>query len=280
MAGSVRVPHPGLASYVGPYVGYHHVLDQRAVHHGLPCPTATVVIAFDQPLDVGWLGESASQSTYWTMASGLHIGPALIRTHGYQHGIQLELTPLGVRALLGLPAAALGATMATHDDLPLGLTPAAYDEIASAGSWDARFDALEAHLLAAVAGLRQDPVHVVRAEVAEAWRLLTASRGRLPVEEVAARVGWSRRYLAGRFAAEYGVGPKQAARLIRFAHARELVRAGRSLGDTAYAAGFADQAHLTRDWRALAGQTPSQTIADLFPIVQDGAGPALAPSEA
>jgi AraC-like DNA-binding protein len=278
MAGSVRAPHPVLAPYVGPYVGYHHVLDPRAVHHGLPAPTATVVIAFDQPLDVGWLDEPASQSTYWMLASGLHTGAALIRTHGYQHGIQLELTPLGVRALLGLPAGALGATMTSHDNLPLGLTAAAYDAIASATSWDERFEVLEAHLLAAVAGQRHDPAHVVRPELAEAWRLLAQSRGRMAVEEVAARVGWSRRHLAARFSNEYGVGPKQAGRLIRFSHARALVRAGRSLGDTAYAAGFADQAHLTRDWRALAGQTPTETIAEVFPIVQDAADPALAPS--
>lgn len=276
MAGSVRAPHPALASYVGPYVGYHHVLDPRAVHHGLPAPTATVVISLDRPLDVGWLDRPETQTTYWTVASGLHLGAALIRTHGYQHGIQLELTPLGVRALLGVPAGELGATMVEHGELPLGLTSEVYDAIASADTWDARFDVLEAHLLKISAQHWTEPAHAVRPEVAEAWRLLNRSRGRLAVEEVAARVGWSRRHLAVRFGAEYGVGPKQAGRLVRFAHAHALVRAGRSLSDTAYAAGYSDQAHLTRDWRALAGQTPTQTREDLFPIVQD-LDPAVVP---
>ena len=280
MAAPVRAPHPALAAYIGSYVGYHHVLDPRAVHHGLPAPAATVVISFDQPLDAGWLGEPETQATYWMLASGLHTSAALIRTHGLQHGIQLPLTPLGVRALLGLPIGALGATMTTHDNLPLGLEPATYDAIASATTWAERFDVLEGHLLRVAAGHREDPAHRVRPELAEAWRLLTRSRGRLPIEEVASRVGWSRRHLAGRFATEYGVGPKQAGRLIRFSHAHALLRAGRSLGDTAYAAGFADQAHLTREWRAFAGQTPRQALAELFPIVQDGTDAALASSGA
>ena len=280
MAEPVRVPHPALAAYVGAYTGYRHALDPRAVHHGLPAPAATVVISFGQPLDVGWLDQPESQATYWMLASGLHTAPALIRTHGHQHGIQLSLTPLGVRALLGLPIGVLGATMTGHDNLPLGLGPDTYDAIASATSWAERFDVLEAQLLRLSASHRVNPAHLIRPELAEGWRLLTRSRGRLPVAEVAARVGWSRRHLAARFAAEYGVGPKQAGRLIRFSHAQALVRAGRSLGDTAYTAGFSDQAHLTREWRLLAGQTPSQTLAEVFPIVQDSPGPALAPSGA
>ena len=185
-----RAPHPALAAYIGSYVGYHHVLDPRAVHHGLPAPAATVVISFDQPLDAGWLGEPETQAPYWMLASGLHTSAALIRTHGLQHGIQLPLTPLGVRALLGLPIGALGATMTTHDNLPLGLEPATYDAIASADLMGGRFDVLEGHLLGVAAGHREDPAHRVRPELAEAWRLLTRSRGRLPIAEVASRVGW------------------------------------------------------------------------------------------
>ena len=96
---------------------------------------------------------------------------------------------------------------------------------------------------------RRDPRDAVPPEVTEAWRLLRATGGRCRVDDVARRVGWSRRHLAGRFAAEHGIGPKQAARLMRFEHARGLVLSGGRLADVAARTGYADQA----PWPATAG---------------------------
>jgi transcriptional regulator GlxA family with amidase domain len=43
-----------------------------------------------------------------------------------------------------------------------------------------------------------------------------------------------------------------------------------SLGAVAVAAGFADQAHMTRDWRELAGASPAAWMAgEQLPFVQD-----------
>ena len=96
-----RRPHAALRPYVASMVGYREAVDPRAVHHGLPSPTVTVVLAFDEPLDVGWLADPASTGRFWTCASGLHAAPARITTHGWQHGVQLALTPLGSRVLRG-----------------------------------------------------------------------------------------------------------------------------------------------------------------------------------
>ena len=58
--------------------------------------------------------------------------------------------------------------------------------------------------------------------------------------------------------AEYGLGPKAMARVLRFETG--TLDAGRSpaaaLADVAAACGYADQAHLTREWHALAGCQP------------------------
>ena len=79
-------------------------------------------------------------------------------------------------------------------------------------------------------------------------------------------VGWSRRRLHERFTGEFGVAPKEAARLHRFDHARRLVDAGRDLAAVAFEAGFADQAHLSREWRALTGRAPTQTRASAYHV--------------
>ena len=261
-----RLPHPALREYVDAYVGYHHVLDDQAVHFGVPSPTATVIIAFDTPLDTQWLGEDASRAQRWTTVAGLGTRTALIRTHGLQHGIQLALSPRGVRALLGRPVGELAHQLVTLADL--GLPGSLVDRLSPMGLSE-RFDTLDAVLLEWVRDRRR------RADVPDdlthAWQRLGRSRGRLQVADLAEEIGWSRRHLQTRFAAEFGIGPKQAARLHRFDHARTLARRGVPLGVVAQRAGYADQAHLGREWRELAAQTPAQALRKEFPIVLDPA---------
>lgn len=268
-----RALHPALAPYVVSCVGFDYHLPVDAVHHGLPSTALTVVLSFDEPLDCGWLGESGSER-YWTLVGGLHERPALIRTHGRQHGIQLALTPAGSRALLGLPAGEVGNTLIRPEDSPqlrTLLSESLRGRLAEVG-WHERFVVLEERLLQRVS--RADRSAVIAPEIGEAWRLTVSTHGRLPVEEVAHRVGWSRRHLQARWAAEFGLGPKRLARVARFGRAQQLQDAGVPLVEVAHRAGYADQSHLNRDWRALAGQTPVESAND-FPIVLenlDGVG--------
>jgi len=256
-------PLPILQPYVARCVGYDYLVDPRAVHHGLPAPSATVVIAFDDPLDTEWLGDPASRSRRWTTVSGLGLRPALIHTHGIQRGIQLDLTPTGVGALLGVPVAAIGDTLLTFADVGLGSD--VHERLAAATTWHARFALLDRFLLARLEATTHRPA----ADVAQAWELWAGAHGLLPIRALAERTGWSRRHLQTRFRAEYGISPKQAARLFRFQHARTLSLGGCPLAAVAHRAGYADQAHLTRDWRELAGTPPTASLREMFPILQD-----------
>lgn len=260
-----RVP-PGLAGLVTRVVGYDFRTDAADVHHGVPSPASTVVLSFDEPLDVGW--GDAPRVRRWRLASGLHVRPALIRTHGVQHGIQLSLTPAGTRALLGVPMAALAHEVADHADVPLGVPDDLHARLAASG-WDERFALLDAHLVRVAARARGG----VPADLAQGWALLGRRRGRIGVAELAEAIGWSRRHLATRFAAEFGLPPREVARLHRFASAVRLAREGLPWAQVAARAGFADQPHLVREFGALAGQTPTAWRAEVFPNVQDGARP-------
>ncbi|MFD4428948.1 helix-turn-helix domain-containing protein [Nocardia sp. NPDC058497] len=51
----------------------------------------------------------------------------------------------------------------------------------------------------------------------------------------------------------FGYGPKMLARILRFQRALAAVRAGVPAAETAAVTGFADQAHLSREFRDLAG---------------------------
>jgi AraC-like DNA-binding protein len=70
----------------------------------------------------------------------------------------------------------------------------------------------------------------------------------------------SERQLHRHCRAAVGYGPKMLERVLRFQRARRIARCTASLASVAALAGYADQAHLTRESRRLAGTTPS----DLF----------------
>jgi AraC-like DNA-binding protein len=77
--------------------------------------------------------------------------------------------------------------------------------------------------------------------------------GGLSVAAVAAAVGYSERQLHRRCLAAFGYGPKTLARILRFQRAVALARSGTEFAEVAARSGYADQAHLARDVRALAG---------------------------
>ncbi|MEV0203940.1 helix-turn-helix transcriptional regulator [Streptomyces sp. NPDC050788] len=77
-------------------------------------------------------------------------------------------------------------------------------------------------------------------------------RGR-PVAVVADELGLGARQLHRRSLAAFGYGPKTLARVLRLQRALALARQGVPFADTAARTGFADQAHLSRDVRELAG---------------------------
>jgi AraC-like DNA-binding protein len=73
------------------------------------------------------------------------------------------------------------------------------------------------------------------------------------VAEVADAVGLSERQLHRRSLAAFGYGPKTLARVLRMNRALALARAGTAFADVAHSVGYADQAHLAREVKNLAG---------------------------
>jgi len=70
---------------------------------------------------------------------------------------------------------------------------------------------------------------------------------------IADRVGLSARQLQRRSSAAFGYATKTLHRVLRLQHALALVRDGARAADSAARAGYADQAHLARDVKDLAG---------------------------
>ena len=95
----------------------------------------------------------------------------------------------------------------------------------------------------------------------------------MPIGRLADEVGWSHRHLIARFRRQVGLRPKMVARLVRFdGLCRRLDQAGGrpDWGRVAAEAGYADQAHLARDFRQFTGTTPTQFLALTLRPGRDG----------
>jgi AraC-like DNA-binding protein len=78
------------------------------------------------------------------------------------------------------------------------------------------------------------------------------------VSEIQQRSGYSPRYFIELFRSNVGLAPKQFYRIQRFSTALARIARGKvPLADVALASGYADQAHLSREFRELAGVSPS-----------------------
>jgi AraC-like DNA-binding protein len=78
--------------------------------------------------------------------------------------------------------------------------------------------------------------------------------------EVEAVTGLDRYQFARQFRAVYGTSPHRYSVMRRLDMARSWLRQAQPLADTAFAAGFADQAHFTRAFKAAFGMTPGRYV--------------------
>ncbi|MEU3411523.1 helix-turn-helix domain-containing protein [Streptomyces sp. NPDC006658] len=82
-----------------------------------------------------------------------------------------------------------------------------------------------------------------------------------PVSATAAGLGIGERRLHRRCLTAFGYGPKTLARILRLRRALALARAGTPYAETAIRAGYADQPHLAREVRRLAGMPLGELLA-------------------
>ncbi|GAA5136332.1 helix-turn-helix domain-containing protein [Pseudonocardia adelaidensis] len=168
--------------------------------------------------------------------------------------VEVRLGPLAGYTLLGVPLNALrGRTVDLRDLLGADARPLA-ERLREARTWPRRFEILDELLLARLdGGPRPSP------EVVRVLQLIAATGGAARIGRLAREVGWSHKHLITRFTQQVGLTPKAAARLARFDRVlRRLERPGAPGWERIAAeAGYADQSHLVREFRAFTGGTPT-----------------------
>ena len=221
----LRLPEPGLVLGVR-YSGWADVVAGGATTR-LP--------------DVSLAAMTATARQMRTSAGG---GVLLARFH-----------PGGAAACFPQPLHELfGTTVPLHDLLPAGVVDGLQSRVQQAAGDRARVAILQAFLLARLRPEAPDPL------VAAAIRALRDSHGAVPIRALARRLGTSQDPLEKRFRRAVGATPKQLASLLRLRHAIDGYRPGTPLTQLALDAGYFDQSHFNREFRAVTGQAPGRLL--------------------
>jgi AraC-like DNA-binding protein len=206
-------------------------------------PTGDVVIIVDRH----------PRAVEGAFVCGLQLGPILSSAPEESFFTGARLTPLGAFKVLGVPVGEITGALVDLSALLPREAESLRDELISKPGPARRIAAMQRFLL------RRLPRGPMWHDAAVgAWGLLNRFHGAVRVETAADAAGISSRQLGRIFREQIGLSPKNAARLLRFERATALISAGdSSLAEVAAGAGFADQAHLSREFQAFAGASPS-----------------------
>lgn len=235
-----HTPHPELRRHVSCYWSIRCALPPSDGQEDAVVPDACLDFLFDLSGDAANL-------------VGTMTRPLPVRRAGTLDILGVRFRPGAIPAFVDVPADEVTDGIVPLDRLwgPAGRD--LYDRLRAAKRTAQRGALLDRALLARLAE-RGDTDAVTLA----AAGLMERSGGRMRVDDFARATGMGARQLERRFLAAVGIPPKTACRVVRFqvALARLHADPGAPLTRIALLAGYHDQAHLTRDFTAFAGESP------------------------
>ena len=248
------------------YGGFEERTAGPVTFRELPCTFVPIII----DLDAGWTvahRQHVSPLRLGSFVAGVTDGPVLVRHEGSARCLQVDLTPLGARQLLGVPMCELANESVPIDDVLGRFGRDLVARVGEATDWPTRFALIDQALRARLA--EAAPV-----DQGVAWSLdrIVASGGATVIGDIADELGWSHRRLIARYRDIVGLPPKLVARIVRFERLTTQVADPQlDWAAAATACGYFDQAHLAREVRELAGITPTELRASTVNFVQDDA---------
>jgi AraC-like DNA-binding protein len=247
-----REPRAELRPYLlGAPEGWKQLRGEPSSLRQVPFPGVPLILNLGPPWEID--DRRTRPERRDSFVAGMHAAPAIVRGAPSWACIELRLTPLGAHRFLGLPMHELAnLTVELENLLPRAGELTA--RLREAHSWAERFDLVEALLAQRLADSPSPSPGVEWS-----WHRLRRTGGRASIGELAAELGWSHRRLIARFREQIGLAPKTVARVFRFDRAVAALGSStsRGLAEIAFDCGYFDQAHLNRDFRELAGTTPT-----------------------
>ena len=243
---------PSLAGYVLGYQGFRMgPTRQQQARLLLPDGSVKILFGFGAPVQMTDTVRPERSLSAASMVSSVALTAAVSRHNGRVHGVVAVLTPLGAYRLFGMPMSEWAELHPGQADILGCRLPGLRERLEECPGWPERFRLLDQQFGRLI--LTGPECH---REVAWAWSELQRSGGRVPIQRLAQGTGWSRRHLERRFLEQVGRSPKEIAQIRRLQEALRLSEAGVPLAHVATRAGFHDQPHFNRAFKAMLGFSP------------------------
>ncbi|QNP68332.1 helix-turn-helix domain-containing protein [Streptomyces roseirectus] len=219
----------------------------------LQAPTGwtTFTVAFRGELRIsGPMGEASGTQSFSSSLAGPHTR-ARLREHGGSYiGLEVALPPWEAFRTFGVTMHELAEQVVQPGQLLGRRFDTLVAALAATRRWEERLHLLDVRLEEwAATGPGYSP------GIVGAWQELARSSGTIPIGRLVAGTQWSWRQLQEHFREQIGLLPKAAARVLRLRRALMLLTADRPPAGVATVCGFSDQAHLTRELKAMTGRT-------------------------
>jgi AraC-like DNA-binding protein len=251
--------HPDAADVAPRYVEHRPPADLRATvactwvgcapAHGEPSP-----ILVDACSDVVIIDDAGPR------VAGPATGTHLVQLHPHATIVGIRFRPGAARAVFGCDADELRDADVELRAVCGRATSALEAELASTADVGAKRAALERWVRGRLAERLDRDALALRAAHA------LVADATLSVAALGDALGWSPRRLHREITATCGYGPKLLQRIVRLqrtlrlARRRALANRRPTLAMLAVDAGYADQAHMTREFRDLTGETPRELL--------------------
>jgi methylphosphotriester-DNA--protein-cysteine methyltransferase len=259
-----HAPHPALARDVKCYWTLHDARPTaaRPLERVVPDGRMEIVFHLAEPFR-RLVPDGTPHAQRPAVLAGQLASALLLQPGSTVDLFAVRFQPWGAARLLGTSAGALAGLLPALDEVVGGEARAVEDTLRGAAHAAARAAAMDTWLLARLGRARR-ACSDVEATVRLALRRPTPAR----VHDLAAAVGRGPRRLERLFREHVGLAPKVLLRVARLQGVLRAVRAGRvrSWALAAADGGYADQAHLTREFLALAGCTPTQYAREQHPL--------------
>jgi AraC-like DNA-binding protein len=252
-------PHPRLRSEVYAYLGFRAGTGSALPWQEFPGGAVTLLLGLG-PRHSLWcrrLDGAATRTPYTSFVSGLSTRSSwVVEPADGAHYVTVIMAPWAAFAILGTAMNELAGKIVDPADLPADRLSRLAGALAALPDWEQRFRLLDEVLGAWITGAGGWSPQVVRAH--GALIRTVGAGGTIPIQRLAAGAGWRTRQLEYRFKEQIGVSPKVMARILRFRRAALMLADGLRPVTTSANCGFSDQAHMTREFKAMAGFTPDR----------------------
>lgn len=214
-------------------------------------PEASLVMAFRFNGSIHYTQQCETAILPHAVISGIRKSPRIMDYAKNTSVLLIKFTTGGATAFFREPLHEMfEASIPLDDLLPKTELMLVEEQLAEAPDHTTRISIAERFLLSKLRPASPDIL------INYAIEKITSSHGTIRIRELLGDLPISRDPFEKKFRRLVGTSPKQYATLIRMRHVIDSYTSLSSLTDTAHTAGYFDQAHFIKDFKAFTGETP------------------------